>query len=52
MIQLYHLINDGQNIAKATICWNHAFHQKFQKMVCGRAGGSLPLSIIQITKDF
>ena len=25
------------NIAvKATICWNHVFHQKFPKMVCGR----------------
>ena len=51
MIQLYHLINDGQNIAKVTICWNHVFHQKFQKIGM-RAGGSLPLSIIQIKKDF
>ena len=25
------------NKDKATICWNHVFHQKFPKMVCGQA---------------
>ena len=35
---------------KATICWNHVFHQKFPKMVCGRADHyHYPLYVL---KDF
>ena len=37
-------------INKATICWNHVFHQKFPKMVCGRADHyHYPLYVL---KDF
>ena len=34
----YQLVKPRVKQAKATICWNHVFHQKFSKMVCGRAG--------------
>ena len=38
------------DVAKATICWNHVFHQKFPKMVCRRADHyHYPLYVL---KDF